>query len=212
MRTWRQFPPIARDGWLFIAVAVVLLVAALRAGSTPLIVAVAFLLVMLVLLFRDPRRPLPSHPLAILAPVDGRITRIGPTDKGELEREAMMIEIKINHFGAYTARAPSEGKILSLRDNRTDGSRLTGASGLWIRTDEDDDVVVLMVGARRIAKPRCFIGYGERVGQGRRFGFIRLARRARVYMPLSSRMDVQIGDYVRAGTDVLATMVRRDTE
>jgi phosphatidylserine decarboxylase len=212
MMTGRQFPLIAREGWPFIAGAVVFLIAALRTGSLPLSCAVTFLLVVLVLLFRDPRRVLPSQPLAILAPVDGQVLSISPTDKGELEREAMVIELKIDHFGAYTARSPSEGKVLNLRDNFAAGSRLTGGSGLWIRTDEGDDVVVLMVGARRIAKPRCFIGYGERVGQGRRFAFIRLARRARVYVPLSCRMDVRVGQYVRAGADALATLVRHEDE
>jgi len=99
--------------------------------------------------------------------------------------------------------------VLNLRDNISAGSRMTGVSGLWVRTDEDDDVVVLMIGSRRIAKPRSFCGYGERLGQGQRFAFIRLARRARIYLPISSSVEVKVGQRVRAGADVLAEFTRQ---
>lgn len=202
--TLRQFPLIAREGWPYIAVTLLIAIIATRLGGVMLLLPVLALLVLLILLFRDPRRRVPSRPLAIIAPVDGKILSVRPTDRGALEREAMLIEIKVDHFGAYTARSPTEGKALSLRDNLRDGSRLTGVSGLWLRTDEGEDVVVLMIGKRRIAKPRSFVGYGERLGQGQRFAYIRLAQRAQVYMPLSVRLDVRAGDRVRAGTDALA--------
>lgn len=207
----RQYPHIAREGWPYIAATVICMIAAMRVGGLWQVVAVFFLLVILIALFRDPKRVVPSRPLAIVAPVDGKILSIAPTDKGELKREAMMVQMTVDHFGAYTARSPTEGKVLNLRDNLAAGSRMTGGSGLWVRTDEGDDVVVLMDGARKIAKPRCFVGYGERLGQGQRFAFIRLARRARIFLPLSCRVEVQVGQRIRAGEDVLAELVRHQT-
>ncbi|MEM6641301.1 MAG: hypothetical protein AAF610_15540 [Pseudomonadota bacterium] len=204
------FPIVAREGWSFILSVALVLLIAIRLANIWVCVSLAFLLVVLILLFRDPRRRLPPLPLGILAPVDGRILRITPTNQGQLRREAMLIEMSVNHFGAYTARSPAEGKVLDLRDNVRDGSRLTGHSGLWVRTDEGDDVVVLMIGNRWVAKPRCIVGYGERVGQGRRFAFSRLARRVEIYIPLSARIDVRPGQRVRAGEDVLASFVRHD--
>lgn len=206
----KQFPIIAREGWPFIGVTALLLLIIMRVGSVYLIASTAFLLLVFILLFRDPKRHVPPRPLGVVAPVDGRILRVMPTNKGELRREAMLIEMTVNHFGAYTARSPAEGKVLNLRDNVREGSRLTGASGLWVRTDEGDDVVVLMVGNRWVAKPRSFVGYGERVGQGRRFAFSRLARRARIYLPLSARIDVRPGQRVRAGANLLGELVRHD--
>ena len=210
----RRYPIIAREGWPFILGALLMLMLAARLGGIMLWVSVSFLLLILVLLFRDPRREVPSIPLGVVAPVDGRILSIQPTDKGELKREAILIEMTIDHFGAYMARSPTEGKVLDLRDNIAAGSRMTGVSGLWVRTDEDDDVVVLMVGVRRIAKPRSFVDYGERLGQGERFAFIRLARRARIFLPLDCELKVSVGQKVRAGADLLAQFTRyeEDTE
>ena len=114
--------------------------------------------------------------------------------------------IRVDNFGAYSARSPVEGKVLNLRDNYSAGSRLLGISGLWVRTDEQDDIVVLM-DSPRLFRPVSFVGYGERLGQGRRFAFVRLTHTVRIYIPISSRVDVNPDDYVRAGIDALAMVV-----
>ena len=197
---------IAREGWIFIAGALLLGIVAIRLTSVGLGVFSLAALVLLVLFFRDPQREVPSAPLAVLSPVDGTVVSVEHTDRGCLDREATVIGIRVDNFGAYSARSPVEGKVLNLRDNYSAGSRLLGVSGLWVRTDEGDDVVVLMDGPRWF-RPVSFVGYGERLGQGRRFAFVRATHSARVFIPISSRVDVNVGDYVRAGADELAMVV-----
>ncbi len=197
---------ISREGWVFTVAALLLLIWAFRSHSIVLgLLAVGFL-VLFFLVFRDPQREIPSVPLAVLSPVDGRVTSVKFTDKGVLERESAHITIRVNNFGAYTARSPVEGKVLNLQDNFSAGSRLLGVNGLWVRTDENDDVVVLMKAPRPL-QPKSYVGYGERLGQGQPFALIRLTRQAEVYFPLNSRVEVKEGDYVRAGNDILATLV-----
>ena len=167
----------------------------------------AVLTALFILLFRDPPRAVPSQPLAVVAPVDGRVMLIEPTDRGPLEGEALRITLRVNHAGAYSVRSPAEGKVLNLRDNLRDGSRLTGRPGLWLRTDEGDDVLLIMRGFSRLAMPAAFVGYGERLGQGQRFAFLRLATHADVYVDLNSRVAVKPGDHVLSGSGVLAYLV-----
>lgn len=206
----RQFPLIAREGWPFILVVLLFLTGSFRLGGMYMVLPCVLLMLLLVLLFRDPHRDVPSKPLAVVSPVDGRVLSIEPTDKGALQRESMRIVIKVNPVGAYTARSPTEGKVLNLMDNLTDGSRLLGVGGLWVRTDERDDVVVLMKGpTARWTRPQCFVGYGERLGQGQRFAFIRLSREAEIYVPVNSRIQVKVGDRVRAGSDILSLFVHK---
>ncbi len=205
----RQFPLIAREGWPFILVVLLLLIGSFRLGGLLLVLPCLVLLLILVLLFRDPHRDVPSKPLAVVSPVDGRVISIEPTDKGALQRESMRIAIKVHAVGAYSARSPTEGKVLNLMDNLADGSRLLGVGGLWVRTDERDDVVVLMKGAGGWARPVCFVGYGERLGQGQRFAFNRLVREAEIYVPINSRLQVKVGDKVRAGSDILSMFVHK---
>ncbi len=205
----RQFPLIAREGWPFIITVLLLLIGSFRLGGLYLVLPCLILLLLLVLLFRDPPRDVPSKPLAVVSPVDGKVISVDPTDKGALQRESIRIVIAVTAVGAYSARSPTEGKVLNLMDNLADGSRLSGVGGLWVRTDERDDVVVLMRGPNGWASPRSFVGYGERLGQGQRFAFNRLARQAEVYVPLNSRIQVKPGDRIRAGSDILAMFVHK---
>ncbi len=211
-----QHPLIARDGWPFMGGAVVLMVICYQLGAQlslaiGLLAAVpaTVLLVFFFLLFRDPQREVPAVPLAVVSPVDGWVTDVSPTDKGVLQGEALKVTIRVDKFGAYTARAPAEGKVLNLQDNIAAGSRLLGVSGLWIRTQESDDVVLRFRGPGGLARPRAFIRYGERIGQGQRVAYLRLARCADVYLPLRARVSVSVGDRVHSGSDILARFVHK---
>ena len=174
-------PLLAREGWIFVGGTLLGLIVAVRSANAALFTVLLLFLALLIGLFRDPHRSVPSKPLAVLAPVDGRIVSVEPTDRGMLEREAMRIVIRVNNLGAYTARCPAEGRALNLLDNLTAGSRLLGIGGLWLRTDENDDIVLLMHGPRLLGRPSAFIRYGERVGQGQRCAYLRLARIAEVF-------------------------------
>lgn len=165
----------------------------------------ALLLAWLVLIFRDPVRDAPAVPLGALCPVDGTVEEVGLTDSGALGREAHRILIRINSLGTYTARCPSEGKITDLR-GAAPGANLESFSGLWVQTDEGDDVVLQFRGHRFGLAPLAFLRYGERVGQGQRCAYLRLTRLAEVQLPINSRILVSAGQRVAAGIDVLARL------
>lgn len=80
------------------------------------------------------------------------------------------------------------------------------ANGLWLRTDENDDVVLQFHGYRFGLAPQAFLGYGERVGQGQRCAYLRLARFAEVQLPINGRVLVTVGQQVVAGSDLLAKL------
>ncbi|NNF16540.1 MAG: hypothetical protein HKN70_07310 [Gammaproteobacteria bacterium] len=205
----RQFPLIAREGWPFIIVVLLTLIISFRLSGLTMVLSCMVLLLALVLLFRDPQRDVPSKPLGVVSPVDGRVLDIAPTDKGALQRESMRFTLSVNHLGAYTVRSPTEGTVLNLMDNLAGGSRLLGTGGLWVRTDEQDDIVVLIKGPGGWARAKSFVGYGERLGQGQRFAFTRLASRVDVYVPANSKIVAKVGDRVLAGSDILSMIVHK---
>ena len=81
----------------------------------------------------------------------------------------------------------------------------------WIQTDEHDDIVLVVREGSLLGQRPCNAGIGQRVGQGRRCGPRRLARVIDLYIPAKSRVEVELGSRVRAGNDVLATMVHNST-
>ena len=165
--------------------------------------------VLLYLLFRDPRRDVPSVALGIVSPVDGEVIEIEQTDKCVVQGEAHRIRIRIDSLGAYTARSPVEGKVMDLHSELEGVGKDCPANALWVKTDEGDSVVLQFSGYRLGLPPRSFIRYGERVGQGHRCAYLRLARYADVYMPISGKVKVEPGTPVQAGSDLLGTVPHR---
>jgi phosphatidylserine decarboxylase len=166
----------------------------------------AIVLIALIFLFRDPRRIVPSQPLAVVSPVDGVVVEVTVVDDGIVNLSAHKIVVRVDSFGTYTARSPVEGTILDYRNRTNLERRDTESPGLWLRTDEGDDVVLLFGGHRFGLVPRALSRYGERVGQGQRCAFLRLTRFAEIYIPVNSRVLVEPGHPVIAGSDILGTL------
>ena len=202
----RRIPLVASEGIPFLGAMILLTGAVINFWGLLYAVIPAPLLIYVYLIFRDPKRQVPAVPLGIVSPTDGVVIDVGVTDRGALDRECHRIVIRINSLGTYTARCPIEGKIMDLHSEPADRLMNDGTNGLWVRTDEDDDVILQFHGHRFGLAPLAFLRYGERVGQGQRCAFLRLTRRAELQLPIASRVLVKAGQRVTAGADVLAKL------
>lgn len=202
----RRNPFIAREGLPFLVVIGVAIGLAARYLDVIFAVALLLLFIVLLLVFRDPRRDVPASPLGVVSPVDGRVVDVGLTDKGVFHGEAHRVRIKIDALGTYSARAPVEGKIMDLRSVAGDKVVDYRTNALWIQTDEGHDVVLEFDGYRMGLPPQSFIRFGERVGQGQRSAYLRLTRFAEVHMPIDSKVQVKPGDVLIAGTDLIGKL------
>ena len=165
-----------------------------------------FVMAVLYLVFRDPRRQVPSVPLGVVSPVDGIIVDVDLTDRGVSQGEAHRILIRVNPLGTYTAHSPVEGNIRDLKSLAADRIVDYRTNALWVQTDEGDDVVLQFRGYRFGLPPRAFIRYGERIGQGQRCAYLRLTRYAEVHLPIESQIQCAVGDRVTAGRDMIARL------
>ena len=204
-------PIIAREGWPFLGIA---LVAALVASSVlgvwswPLWVIAVFVLQF----FRDPPRSIPLDPKAVLSPADGRIVVVEKAHDPYSDREALKISVFMNVFNVHSNRSPVDGKIEKIEyfpgkfvnadldkastENERNAVVMTAANGQTITF-----VQVAGLIARRIL---CYVNVGDTLARGQRYGFIRFGSRVDVYLPLSARPLVVVGDKVSATETVLA--------
>jgi len=166
----------------------------------------AVVLVLMVLLFRDPIRAGPSVALGVVSPVDGEVVVVDTTDKCVVQGDAHRVRIRINSLGSYTARSPVEGKVMNLHSGVQGVGPDCPTNALWVQTDEGDDVVLQFHGYRLGLAPRSFIRFGERIGQGHRCAYLRLAEFAEVYMPIDSKVLVEPGSRLVAGHDLIGTV------
>ncbi|MDH3481121.1 MAG: hypothetical protein OEM50_05345 [Gammaproteobacteria bacterium] len=204
----KRNPFIAQEGILPMILVVAVGVVLLRYADPWLVLLPVILLVLLYFLFRDPIREVPSVALGIISPADGTVVSVETTDKCVVQGEAYLLRIRVNGLGTYTARSPVEGKVMDLQSSVEGIGPDCPLNALWVQTDEGENVVLQFHGYRFGLAPRSFIRFGERIGQGHRCAYLRLAQYADVYMPITSKILVKPGQQVVAGEDLIATLTR----
>lgn len=202
----RRNPFVAQEGIPFLILALVLVWLAWRYLPPAWMALPVAAFVVLFLVFRDPVRAIPSSALGIVSPVDGTVTEVGTLAEGTLQGEARRIVIRIDPMGTYTARSPVEGLVKSLAKRAAGEAVDYPTNALWIQTDEGDDVVMSFHGFPFRVPPRALVRYGERLGQGQRCAYLRLARYVELHLPGDSKIVAEEGRTVVAGTDLLGTV------
>ncbi|MGI9330270.1 MAG: hypothetical protein ACR2QB_06085 [Gammaproteobacteria bacterium] len=158
----------------------------------------------LLFLFRDPSRVVPPLPAAIYAPVDGRVIQVEQLGGEGDQRAWRRLRVRVSHLGAYTVRAPIEGTIMPIEPGLIPGPII---AGLRLRSEEGDEVLLAFPRGGPLRSPRTFVRYGERLGQGHRFAYLRLAPVAEVYLSADARVTIAPGDVVTAGATVMAELI-----
>ncbi len=201
-----RHPVIAREGWNFIFFSS-LLVSILQQFVSMYFAILWIIPVVLLWLYRDPYRSLPSDPLAIVSPVDGTITLAEPHPDPYLGRDAYLFRIAMSLSDVFSIRSATEGKIIQqwLDQEDADDERSL-AHAIQVRTDENDDIMIVLRPGRFLKQLSCDAVIGQRIGQGHRCGIIPFGAEVDVYLPATSTIKARLGDRVEAGSSVLATL------
>ncbi|WP_299814606.1 phosphatidylserine decarboxylase [uncultured Roseibium sp.] len=210
--------PIHREGWPFIAIA---LVATLVIGwfIDPLFWIGLIFTGWICYFFRDPKRVTPVGDSLVISPADGVVSQVGltrPPAELELGNEPLMrVSIFMNVFNCHVNRAPFGGRItrVAYRAGKFLNADLDKASednernGLVIEAGDTQIGVVQIAGlvARRIV---CFVREGETISTGDRFGLIRFGSRLDVYFPVGTVPKVAFGQTMIAGETILADLAQ----
>jgi phosphatidylserine decarboxylase len=207
-------PVIAREGWPFLAAAIAASAAVhALAGpwwALPLWLATLFILQF----FRDPPRPVPQEPNAVLSPADGRIVAVERVQDPYLNRDALKMSVFMNVFNAHSNRSPVDGEIRNtwyhagkfINAMMSKASLENERAALWIRTPGGADVTCVQVAGLIARRILCYAKTGQNLARGERFGFIRFGSRVDVYLPLAAVPRASIGDKVYATESVLALL------
>ena len=205
-----RYPIIAREGWgiIFVLLGVTIL-AQLLVGTIAFIASFLFLL-LIVYLFRDPYRNIPSQPLAVLSPVHGIVTLIEEADEVRLKTRALRIQINMRIGDIYSLRSPIEGKVVEQWCSKPDEHESRRHFDFYIKSDEGDNVVTAIRLRDIIRRFHVYLHSGERVGHGQRCGYLYFGGIVDVFLPLKSKVQVEVGQYVESGSTVLAQLIHTE--
>ena len=208
-----RYPFIAKEGWLLLLVLAGLILLTFYFVSSIVSFVLAIIFCFFLFLLRDPQRTIPSLPLAILSPVEGRVILIDEVDdpwlnQQGINRQAKRIRIKMSSLDVYSLRSPVEGKVMEQWSEKCKEENGQRKFAFWIRTDEGDDIVtVFRLSPCAAACFRIYIQSGERLGQGQRCGYLYFGGTVDIYIPENSKLKVELGQTITSGEDVLAYLV-----
>ena len=77
-------------------------------------------------------------------------------------------------------------------------------NAMVMRLGSGERVTVVQVAGLIARRILCYVKAGDRLARGQRYGFIRFGSRVDVYLPVSARPRVAVGDIVHATSTVLA--------
>jgi len=199
---------VVRDGIPFVAVPAALAIVPMLLGYW--IVAIPFLVVaaFMAFFFRDPRRTTPSDRGIIVAPADGRVTRVR-IGSGDHEDQSL-VSIFLSPLDVHVNRAPIAGTIEKIdyksgrflmatneraRDENEQNTLTIAGEGITVKCSQIAGIV-----ARRII---CWKREGDRVECGERFGMIKFGSRTDIILPSIVEILVREGMHVRGGVTII---------
>jgi len=159
--------------------------------------------------FRDPDRPIPNEPGALVSPADGKITYIAPVISNGVSR--LRISIFLNVFDVHVNRSPIGGIIRDVRYQKGKFVNAMNATSAEqneqnvVAVEGDGQTVIFKQIAGLLARRIVFTKrVGDRVERGERVGLIKFGSRVDVLLDASAALEVKIGDRVKGGSSVLA--------
>lgn len=177
----------------------------------------ATLLVFVTYFFRNPTRIVEvSDEKLLVAPADGRIVVVEPTEENEYFHEKrLQVSIFMSPFNVHANWYPIEGTVLvsQHQDGRHQGAWLPKSSTenerslVVIETAEKVQLAVRQIAgamARRIvtyAKP------GSKAQRNEHFGFIKFGSRVDLYLPLDTEIFVKVGEAVTGNETIIGRLV-----
>jgi phosphatidylserine decarboxylase len=223
---------IHREGWttIFITLALFFVINAVVFNASSILLlnltVLLFTLVFLIIIvrfFRNPVREVNENPRHIIAPADGKVVVIEETEEPEYFKDKrIQISIFMSPFNVHVNRFPAGGTVeyckyhagkylmafnpkSSTENERTsivvkvsDNSPLgdTGAGGAKILFRQIAGTL-----ARRIV---CYCKEGDVAEQGKEMGFIKFGSRVDVFLPLGTKVNVQLNDIVFGAKTIIA--------
>ena len=180
-----------------------------------LTVIVLVLLITVLQFFRNPKRNTELNDSAIIAPVDGKVVVIEEVfEKEYFNEKRIQVSIFMSPINVHVTRYPMSGEITYSKYHpgkylvawHPKASEENERTSIVVKNNTVGEILYRQVAgamARRIVN---YAKKGDKAIQGSDAGFIKFGSRVDLYLPLDSKLEVKIGDVVKGGEQIIATL------
>ncbi|MBG6234911.1 phosphatidylserine decarboxylase [Pedobacter sp. CAN_A7] len=181
-----------------------------------LIYIISFALFITVLqFFRNPRRAFAFDDTALICPADGKVVVIEETEEGEYFKDRrLQVSIFMSPVNVHINRNPISGVVKFFKYHP--GKYLAAWNPKSSTENERTTVVVehatgIPVLYRQIAGALArrivwYVKEGDVVEQGKEFGFIKFGSRVDIFLPVGTKINVELNQMVKGGITVMGQL------
>ncbi len=175
----------------------------------------AFLFIIIVQFFRSPFLDIATDETTVLCPADGKVVVIEETDETEFLRDRrIQLSVFMSPVNVHVNRNPIAGVVSYFKYHKgkflvawhpkssTENERTT----ICIQNSEGVSVLFRQIAGALARRIVWYVKEGDIVEQGQQFGFIKFGSRVDLFLPLGTKILVNIGDVVKGGRTVLAEL------
>jgi len=170
-------------------------------------------LILVVQFFRVPKRDCPFSENDIVCPADGKVVVVEEVEENEYFKDKrIQISIFMSPLNVHANFYPISGETTYVKyhpglflvawhpKSSTDNERST----IVVKHVNGTEILFRQI-AGAVARRICYYAQvGKSAKQSDEFGFIKFGSRIDVFLPIGSKIDVKIGDIVKAKTSRLA--------
>ena len=180
--------------------------------SVALVSLVLFCLI--VWFFRNPNRSLSPDDNKIFAPADGKVVVIEEVDEIEyFHDKRIQVSIFMSPLNVHVNRYPVGGEVTYVKYHQgkylvawhPKSSLLNERSTVVVKTPNGQEILFRQIAgavARRIVT---YSKTGDTARQGDDFGFIKFSSRVDIFLPLNTKINVELGQISKGNQTVIAT-------
>jgi phosphatidylserine decarboxylase len=172
-----------------------------------------FLIIVVIQFFRNPIRILKLDENSIISPADGKVVVIENVFEPEyLKTNCIQISIFMSPTNVHINRNPVSGIVSFFKyhpgkflvawhpKSSTENERTTIA----IKTAKGEEILMRQIAGALARRIVWYCKENDVVNQTNEFGFIKFGSRVDLYLPLTSKINVQLNQIVKGGISELA--------
>lgn len=181
-----------------------------------IVLGISVILFLIVLqFFRHPNRNIVQNDKHIIAPADGKVVVIEETTEIEfLKDKRIQVSIFMSPINVHVNRFPVGGKVTFSKyhpglylvawhpKSSTENERTT----VVIETPSKVSVLMRQIAGALARRIVCYAKEGDNASQGAEMGFIKFGSRVDLFLPLGTKINVNLEQKVRGGETVIAEL------
>ncbi|TCD03094.1 phosphatidylserine decarboxylase family protein [Pedobacter psychroterrae] len=178
------------------------------------IVSLALFLIVLQF-FRNPKRSFTAGEQLIICPADGKVVVIEETEEGEYFKDRrLQVSIFMSPVNVHINRNPISGMVKFFKyhpgkylaawnpKSSTENERTT----VVVEHKNGTPVLFRQIAGALARRIVWYVKEGDLVEQGKEFGFIKFGSRVDIFLPLGTKVNLQLNQVVKGGITVLAEL------